>query len=395
MKKYLLIIIGLSLFSCEKENTSNLKEIESQLKTDNLYTTEFILKNDTVIKGKLGTEIFIPKDLFSNYTEGKVTLELKEFYSKEDMILNGLSTITDKDELLESSGMIYINFTEEGKQLEIQNGKLYEVNLPNKPLKNSNIYTNENDSIFKWKLGNEHLKVNFPDIIRNFNYGITVDKIGAGGFFKQTVTDSLTIVKKRDSLELLRIINEQLKKDEALSDLAAKVLNIPIIETGFEDEFNPESKDKYEDINNDKKLTEKEKKKRIDKRNIFFNTISEINTFSLGKLGWINIDRISEFDTLKDIRITNNHKLQNNDYVIFYNYIKRKSLINHFLRNFNSTYEYKNLRIEGKMKVIIYTNEKDKIYYDTFYLDKNSKTNFEINLKETTLEKLKNILITP
>ena len=61
----------------------------------------------------------------------------------------------------------------------------------------------------------------------------------------------------------------------------------------------------------------------------------------------------------------------------------------------NNPEKYKNLRIVGKIKVIIFTNEKDKFYYDTFYLDKNSKTNFEINLKETTLEKLKTILITP
>ena len=395
MKKFILILISLLLFSCEKENSSNLEMIKSQLKTDNLFTTKFILKNDTVIKGKLGTQIFIPKDLFSNYTNGQITLELKEFYSKEDMILNGLSTITNQDELLESSGMIYINFTESEKQLEIKNGKLYNVILPSKSLNKSNIYTNKSDSIFRWELEKQPLKISFPDIIRNYNFGITVDKTGEGGFFKETEVDSLEIVKKRDSLELLKMINDELKKDEALSDLASKVINPPHFEMDLVDELNHESVDKYEDINNNKKLTEKEKKNRIENRISFFNTISEINTFSLGKLGWINIDRISEFDTLKDITITNNHKLQNNDYVIFYNYIKRKSLINHFLRNFNSTYEYKNLRIAGKMKVIIYTNEKDKIYYDTFYLDKNSKTNFEINLKETTLEKLKTILITP
>lgn len=395
MKKFILILISLLLFSCEKENSSNLEVIKSQLKTENLFTTKFTLKNDTVIKGKLGTQIFIPKDLFSNYTNGQITLELKEYYSKEDMILNGLTTITNQDELLESSGMIYINFTESGKQLEIKNGKLYNVILPSKSLNKSNIYTNKSDSIFRWELEKQPLKISFPDIIRNYNFGITVDKTGEGGFFKETAVDSLEIVKKRDSLELLKMINDELKKDEALSDLASKVINPPRFEMDLVDELNHESVDKYEDINNNKKLTEKEKKNRIENRNSFFNTISEINTFSLGKLGWINIDRISEFDTLKDITITNNHKLQNNDYVIFYNYIKRKSLINHFLRNFNSTYEYKNLRIVGKIKVIIFTNEKDKIYYDTFYLDKNSKTNFEINLKETTLEKLKTILITP
>lgn len=78
MKNYILLFLSLVLFtSCQEEITSNLKQIESNLKTDNTSSSAFILKNDTILKGKLGTEIFIPKDLFDNYTNGTITFELK------------------------------------------------------------------------------------------------------------------------------------------------------------------------------------------------------------------------------------------------------------------------------------------------------------------------------
>lgn len=396
MKNFILFLACFLFFvSCEKEKTSNLNLIKENFKTDNITTNEFVLKNDTVIVGKLGTEIFIPQDLFENYTKGKIKIKLKEFYSKEDMILNRLSTVTDKDELLESSGMLYLNFTEEEKQLIIKKGKNYKVILPEELLENSNIYSNNNDSIFKWNLEANQIKILFPDIIKNYQYRITVDESGDGGFFKETTPDSLKIVQKTDSLKLLDIINDELQKNEAINDLAAKFVDIPSFEVDIFDEVNHTSMTKYQDIENDKKLSKREKENRIKNRKSFFNTLSEINSFSSDKLGWINIDKILNFDVEKQITISNNDKLFNNDYVIFYNYLERKSLINHFLYNFNSPYKYGKLKIVGKIKLVIYTNDNDKIYYDTFYIDKNSKTDFEVKLKETSLSKLKEILVSP
>ena len=144
MKRLAFLLIAVLFISCQEDkkfeteisSISKMQNITNLLKIDKLQTFEFILKEDTLFVGKEGTKIFIPKDLFKNYTNGKITFELKEFYAKEDMILNGLSTITEKDELLESSGMFYINFKEEGKQLNIKDGKNYTVEIANKPLSN-------------------------------------------------------------------------------------------------------------------------------------------------------------------------------------------------------------------------------------------------------------------
>ena len=390
MKTIYFLIFSIALLSCQKEKTSlpieeNSIAISSQLKTDKLQTFEFILKNDTLISGKEGTKIWIPRDLFENYSNGKITFELKEFYSKEDMILNGLSTVTDKDELLESSGMFYINFKEDDKQLKIKNGKSYKVETPNKPLAESNIYYNDNDSIFRWELGKSKLKVLFPDILRNRAFRISVGKDGEGGFFKETTLDSLRNVQKIDSLKLMKILEEE---ENELKE------NIRNNEIEIVEELNHDSKqDKYRDINNNERLTKEEKQKRRKNRDAFFSSLAEISNFSSDKLGWINIDRILDYEKLKKITIKNNDKLFDSDYVIFYNYLGQKSLINHYLYNFNSDYVYPELRIKGKIKVIVYTKNEDKIFYDKFYIDRNSNTEFNLKLNETTLDKLKQELI--
>ena len=390
MKTIYILILSIVMLSCQKEKTSlpieeNLIAISSQLKTDKLQTIEFILKNDTLISGKEGSKIWIPRDLFENYSNGKITFELKEFYSKEDMIVNGLSTVTDKDELLESSGMFYINFKEDDKQLKIKKGKSYKVEIPNKPLAESNIYYNDNDSIFRWELEKSKLKVLFPDILRNRAFRISVGKDGEGGFFKETTLDSLRIAQKIDSLKLMKILEEEEKELKE---------NIRNNEIDIVDELNHDSKqDKYRDINNNERLTKEEKQKRRKNRDAFFNSMSEISNFSSDKLGWINIDRILDYEKLKKVTIKNNDKLFDSDYVIFYNYLGQKSLINHYLYNFNSDYVYPELRIKGKIKVIVYTKNEDKIFYDKFYIDRNSNTEFNLKLKETTLDKLKQELI--
>lgn len=390
MKTIYILILSIVMLSCQKEKTSlpieeNSIAISSQLKTDKLQTIEFILKNDTLISGKEGSKIWIPRDLFENYSNGKITFELKEFYSKEDMIVNGLSTVTDKDELLESSGMFYINFKEDDKQLKIKKGKSYKVEIPNKPLAKSNIYYNDNDSIFRWELEKSKLKVLFPDILRNRAFRISVGKDGEGGFFKETTLDSLRIAQKIDSLKLMKILEEEEKELKE---------NIRNNEIDIVDELNHDSKqDKYRDINNNERLTKEEKQKRRKNRDAFFNSMSEISNFSSDKLGWINIDRILDYEKLKKVTIKNNDKLFDSDYVIFYNYLGQKSLINHYLYNFNSDYVYPELRIKGKIKVIVYTKNEDKIFYDKFYIDRNSNTEFNLKLKETTLDKLKQELI--
>ncbi|WP_438965162.1 hypothetical protein [Flavobacterium sp.] len=383
MKKIILFFVAIIFISCQEEkkvetdNTpiSKVKDLANSFKTDKLQTFEFILKEDTLFTGKEGTKIFIPKDLFENYTNGKITFELKEFYTKEDIILNGLSTITDKDELLESSGMFYINFKEEGKQLNIKKGKNYKVEVANKPLSNSNIYYNDNDSIFRWKLSDEKIFTEIPDIVRNlklflsptWKYDNIPDK-----YFKTVNLDSIKVIKKKDSIEYYRLLEIENKRIVQENEIFWD----NNWDKGIEDE----------------KLTPVEKIAKRKKLQKIYNINNELYSFSSNKLGWINIDKILNVEVEKEIYFTIRNKEELDIYYVSYVYLNNNTVLNDFLNN-KSLKSY--IKISGKIKAIIYTSKNEKIYYDTFYIDINSKPNFELNLKETTLEKLKQELVTP
>ena len=373
MKAFFILLCSVLIFSRQKEKTTQELEensiaISSQLKTDKLQTFEFVLKNDTLISGKEGTKIWITKDLFENYTNGKITFELKEFYSKEDMILNGLSTVTDKDELLESSGMFYINFKEGDKQLKIKKGKSYDVTIPNKPLAESNIYYNNNDSIFSWELSENKIHTEISDIVRNLEYfksGKWKYENIPDKFKKRVAIDSLEIVKKRDSLKYLKIINEDKKKS---------------IETLIEE--NGEWGIALEDKN----LSKEEKIE----RHSFYDNQNQIYSFASDKLGWINIDKILVYEVEKEITFKNtNQDLKYFSFNLIYQ--NNQSLLNYNLGQFD-TYLNKT-KIIGKIKVVVYANSGNKIMFDSFYIDKNSKSEFDLNFKEITLDKLKQELI--
>lgn len=373
MKSFYILLFSIAILSCQKEKTSlpieeNSISISSQLKTDKLQTFEFVLKKDTLISGKEGTKVWITKDLFENYTNGKITFELKEFYSKEDMILNGMSTVTDKDELLESSGMFYINFKEGNKQLKIKKGKSYDVTIPNKPLAESNIYYNDNDSIFRWKLSNNSLYTEISDIVRNLKYSQSgkwkYDNI-PDKFKKKVILDSLYIVKKRDSLQYLKILNEDNKKNvEALI----------------------EENSEWDTALEDQNLTGEEKITRYN----FYRNQNQIYSFTSSKLGWINIDKILDYEVEKEIKFRNtNQELKSFSLnLVYQNY---QSLLNSNLNEFKTHSD--SVKIIGKIKVVIYANSGNKIMFDSFYIDKNSKSEFDLNFKETTLDKLKQELI--
>jgi hypothetical protein len=347
MKTFYLIVLSIILFSCQEEkSTEQLKKelelIASKLKTDKLQLFNFKLKNDTVITGKEGTRIFITKDLFENYANGKITLELKEFYKKEDIILNGLTTVTNKDELLESSGMFFINFNEDGKQLKIKKGKKFSVESSDKILKNSTIYFNPSDSIFKWEKTNNNLYITVEDYQRNRAYGIV-----GNGFAKEIRLDSLEFYKKASEL----------------------------------DEINNNDCFQCDTIANYKLSIEEEK---------FYNIENQLARFTSENLGWINIDKVLNYEIKKEITFKNtNNDIQYLSLNLIY--LDNKTIINEYLDPINGSSI--SVKISGKIKVVVYGNLDNKIMYDSFYIDKNTKSEFEINFKETTIEKLKQELI--
>ena len=173
----LLILFSLLFQNCKKEkiilNPKNELEKFSKVKEQvfNLDTLSF-----SEIKGKKGTLIYFNKNDFNTKKESKVKVILKEYFSLEDLVFNNINTITNKGELLESSGVIYLRFETNNKKINLKKNKFIIVKLPKEQLKESEIFYAKVDSLnqFKWK--KDELK--YTKVIKNENVGggITIER---------------------------------------------------------------------------------------------------------------------------------------------------------------------------------------------------------------------------
>ncbi|WP_100616209.1 hypothetical protein [Confluentibacter citreus] len=137
---------------------ASIAEIKSVLSpTSENFTIQ--ANEETVLKGKKGTSIYIPANAFQ-FEDGTepnepITIELKECFSLTDMIFENLQTISG-DRILETNGMIYVNAEVKGKSLLVKKGKAFVVGFPKNGL------DKEMDLFYELKL-NDSIKTWIPD----------------------------------------------------------------------------------------------------------------------------------------------------------------------------------------------------------------------------------------
>ena len=150
-KKHLLLILLIILIgSCKKDivklsPTMNLKKF-SKVKTQkfNLDTISYL-----VIDGENGTKIHYKRKDFNVSENQKVILVLKELYDFEDLFFNNINTITDKNELLESSGVLSISFMTDDKKIKLKENSFLKIEIPEGRLMNNDIFSAKIDTLNK------------------------------------------------------------------------------------------------------------------------------------------------------------------------------------------------------------------------------------------------------
>lgn len=131
----LITFLPILLIACSIDTEKQHISIKNELQQFSAPSQIFTLHPDSavVVTGDEGTTMtirphsFIKKD--GSRPDSIITLELKEAYSKSEMIFNGLSTMSD-GKLLESGGMIYINAMSGQDTLSL--AKQMQVTMPNK-----------------------------------------------------------------------------------------------------------------------------------------------------------------------------------------------------------------------------------------------------------------------
>lgn len=134
LQKISVLLLLLSILSaCQSEEEAQkilLFSPENLPKT----TFQFSSNRDTFLIGKKGSAIHLPAYAFidenNELYEGKVTIELLEAFTLEDMILGNLTTTSDDGRLLESSGMFRLSIKGNGKTLKVNPNAKVMMTIP-------------------------------------------------------------------------------------------------------------------------------------------------------------------------------------------------------------------------------------------------------------------------
>ena len=177
MKNRILIyiLISISTFSCKKD----IAEFEPTNPFENILRVEkqvFDLDTITIkeITGKKGTRIYFNREDFDVNENDKIILELKEYYNRLELISNNLNTISDKNELLESNGVLYLNFKVDDKIVKLKRERSLKIEFAQEFRTEDRIFNGVLDSLnqITWIEDNAAYTV-FPviDDIITMNYG--------------------------------------------------------------------------------------------------------------------------------------------------------------------------------------------------------------------------------
>jgi hypothetical protein len=211
MKNQILLyfLIAISIFSCKKDSTYFLPK--NPLK--NIVTVEKqVFDLDTItykeIIGKKGTKIYFDRNNFEISENDSIRVILKEFYNRLELISENLSTVTNKNELLESNGVIYLDIQANGKSIKLKENEKIEIKFANKIQKNERIFIGSFDSL------NQTIWTQKDSSLVTFELldSVVTRRFGGVETFRE-------IVIPIDSLEYYQTLNQNKLLDDSVDDL--------------------------------------------------------------------------------------------------------------------------------------------------------------------------------
>lgn len=218
-RNYLLItFLSIILISCTYK-TSNINPTEKLRELSNIKNQEFDLDtiNSLEIEGLKGTKIHFERDKFEIQDGEKVTLILKEFYDFKELLFNDINTITANNELLESSGVIYISFESNSKKLSLKENEYLKIEFPNSKLKGNKLFSAKLDSLsqFEWTEMTEAKVDTISSLFsRNVGGGIISDDIvidttgySLGEFYKLNDDNNTIFSKTFDWINIDKLVD--------------------------------------------------------------------------------------------------------------------------------------------------------------------------------------------
>lgn len=368
------------LISCNSKPGQEV-EIKAQpgaavLSTEKLPSQKFVInpERDTIIKGKSGTVLRIYKNTFINEdgkpVTGNIEIELREAYTPADIVIAGLTTTSD-GRLLETEGMIYVNASSGGQQLEIANDKFIGVIAPAGKVK-------KGMQIFEGQVDSNGINWKNPKPVLN-------DKLNVKSFATDTsaAPDSVQVKVSEQTRNGVDDIIAYLKSDSA----------------GAEKESPKKRKNKIRQANVKKQpeivfITEVRNEKGV---NSFLEDSNTSYVFSLKNLGWANIDRLYEDPMTKPVELTTIIENKKDFELVYITMVfPNKAMYLPGYPRADETFGFSHADSEpmqlpvGESAIILATAYKDdKPYYGIKEIKISEKQQVSFRLEETTAEKLK------
>lgn len=341
MKNLIIFLITLLLFGC---NTREDEKLDFE-ELFGLTGQTFLIDNskDTVLTGQKGTQIFIPGNITSFTLSDKDTFKvvLKEFYSKADMILAGLST-TSNGMLLESNGMISLD-------MYLNSQKINNIRKP------VSIRFSNSDEITRYSVFNGHpvdRYINWQSDTLTKNYHIFYNKVihGSPCYDCDYGVDTIFL--------------DTVKWENNYSQVDSIVTFTETQDTVSFYDFR-----KNQAIQYDQTIQE------IRRLEIIFNTIN---------MGWINCDRFLDFTDLTDLQIKSNAKASPYYFLVFND-------LNSIM--LNTTDGFSNVPVGQRVFLIGIENIDNKLWFgmsDTFEINRGIVP--ELKFKESEMDYVRKVI---
>jgi len=359
------LAVALIFTSCQQDVEIPGEIFKKVYTVENIPTETFSISNDrdTTLVGKSGTVIRIYKNTFVDTNgqpvNGAVDIELKEVLTPYDMVIGNLTTLSD-GRMLQTGGMIYINATAAGQQVEIAGDKFIGAAVPTTEMQDSmQLFEGIADSTgVNWinpkELLNDKIKES-PAVFQGDSVATVANGNGNGkikAIFNFIASDTVD-ENRQNKNEGDGITNE-------------------IDESYFVDEIaNPKGNNFYQ----------------TDFRTSYI--------FTVKKLGWANIDRLYDDLRTKEVDLVTQIENHGEFKTVYVTMLINKMYIPGY-QKVDETYAFTHFDSEkarlpiGQSATILATAYKNNVpYFAIKKITITQKQNVSFKLIETTMEKLK------
>ena len=274
-------------------------------------TFKVVTTREITITCKEGTKITFPKNAFKTKDgkafNGVADIEVAEFYKKSDMLLNKLSTTSDR-KLLETGGMVYIDAKSGDEELEFDANSSYKIQMAiNKKGNFQLFYGDTTDDRIDW----------IP--ASNWASGNNNNNFISGSWFVYSDRD----VTKEKWKEIEKLPSGTYYYYNNVIDIIPKALNMDYARTPT----------KSDSVGNE--------------------------FLSARKLGWINCDKFYNSPQKTGLYVTLDNDSDASIYLIF----KSINAVMQYSTKENNVYSFYNVPVGEDVTIMAFSVKGDKVYY--------------------------------